>query len=104
MNPTKYINLKPWSRRARLEEDAEAVSTITYKEKITRNNREDEIQQLIEAARKNNFPKAREHAENLHNGIRNTTGPIFKFSDPEKKQVGYYDQRGYLITSDRERY
>lgn len=99
MNETKYINLKPEDRKRWLRAHAEAVAESSYKEKLTVKTRSEEVDQLIEAVMGNYFPKAREHAENLYNGIRTVRGDIFKFTDKQNKTVGYYNDRGYLVTS-----
>lgn len=97
MEATKYFNFKPWARKTQLQENAESTGTATYREKLTLKTREEEIQLLVEAARKNQFPKAREHAENLHQGFRNVTGTLYKFLDPAKSEVGYYNEKGCLV-------
>lgn len=97
MEPTKFLNFKPWSRITQLQENAESTGPATYREKLTLKTREEEIQLLVDAARRNNFPKAREHAENIHQGYRNVTGTLFKFLDPDNNRIGYYNEKGYLV-------
>jgi hypothetical protein len=98
MDQTKYIHLKPADRKRWLRETAEANAESSYQEKLTVKTKQEEVDLLVEAVRINNFPKAREHAENLYNGIRCVRGEIYKFTNKETQTVGYYNDRGYLVT------
>lgn len=98
MNETRFIHYKPIARRHMLEESAEGKGETTYSEKLTQAMRDEEIELLIQAVLDNHFPKAREHAIIIKEGVRLKKAMLYKFTDPEIKMVGYYNGRGILVS------